>query len=127
MADTSIGAKIYELVFYRIPSTHDSDIAIKYISKYHGQMRASSQGSPQKDSVNNMALDVSEGLAKLEKEENEKVKNREFEEGELKRCHICGKRVEHMDNHILSKHIKRVKCKLCGKSFKIDNLSRHVL
>ena len=69
--------------------------------------------------VNNKAL------TELEKE---KVENIKCEEGELKEtCQICGKLVEHMNKHILSKHGEKVECQLCSRTFSVDNLRSHIL
>ena len=49
------------------------------------------------------------------------------EEGELKEnCHVCGKGVAHLDNHILTNHGEKVKCQLCGKTFPVGNLRWHI-
>jgi len=42
-------------------------------------------------------------------------------------CHICGKRVMHLDKHILANHGEKVECQLCSKTFPVGNLRWHIL
>jgi hypothetical protein len=50
------------------------------------------------------------------------------EAGELKEnCHFCGNEVAHLDKHILTNHGEEVECQLCGKTFPVSNLRRHIL
>ena len=52
----------------------------------------------------------------------------ECEEGELKRkCHICGKLVEHIDKHMMANHEEKVECQLCNQTFSMGNLRWHIL
>jgi len=46
---------------------------------------------------------------------------------EKEACHICGKRVMHLDKHILANHGEKVECQLCSKTFPVGNLRWHIL
>jgi len=50
-----------------------------------------------------------------------------YGEEEKEACHICGKRVVHLDKHILANHGEKVECQLCSKTFPVGNLRWHIL
>lgn len=46
---------------------------------------------------------------------------------ELEDCHLCGKKVLHLDKHILANHGEKVECQLCNNFFPVGNLRWHIL
>ena len=43
------------------------------------------------------------------------------------KCDICGKKVEHLDTHILETHKEEIQCQLCDQTFSMTNLRWHIL
>jgi len=51
----------------------------------------------------------------------------EMEGEEMEDCHLCGKKVMHLDKHILANHGEKVECQLCNNFFPVGNLRWHIL
>ena len=42
-------------------------------------------------------------------------------------CHICGKHLEHLNNHILANHGEKVACQLCDQNLSFSHLREYIL
>ena len=75
-------------------------------------------------STGDSSLDDSAILAELE-DVNADIKPSTT--GAKESCHICGKKVAHLDKHILAEHGEKVECQLCNQTFPVGNLRWHIL
>ena len=77
-----------------------------------------------------VTVDNTEVVGELEREDQRHVEVIKDEEGEgllKEKCDICGKKVAHIDEHILATHKEDINCQLCDQTFSVANLRWHIL